>query len=80
MTNVFGALRRDELVSQVEIVKLEADALMSLKNTLDEILPDSIPNEMLPDIVNDFKRATTLLVEDRYRLIRADLTRVKCIL
>ena len=80
LTNVFGALRRDELVSQVEIVKLEADALMSLKNTLDEILPDSIPNEMLPDIVNDFKRAATLLVEDRYRLIRADLTRVKGLL
>ena len=80
LTNLFGLLKHDELVSQVHINKLEGEALLSIKKVLDEILPDSIPDEALPDIVKDFRNAAVLLVEDRAKGIRADLTRVKGLL
>lgn len=77
LTNAFGRLRVDELANQVEIVKLEAEAIMQIRKALDDLLPEDLPEAEVSDLVNQFRTGAAALVEDRFIFIREDITAMK---
>ena len=77
LTNAFGRLKIDELINQTEIIKLEADAITQIRRSLDDLLPEELPEAELSDAVNQFKTGAAALVEDRYVMIREDIKSIK---
>jgi hypothetical protein len=77
LTNAFGRLRVDELVNQVEIVKLEAEAIMQIRKALDDLLPEDLPEGEVSALVDQFRTGAAALVEDRFVFIREDIRAMK---